>query len=184
VRQPGEHSAANAFVDTPISLASWHRDLRRRQRGDGIRCPSAPLAGSRHPQFPLRSAVSGRRNRGIHERSRASCRFNSCASIAIIDFWGAAAGFGIMLLLMVLGVHVAVAMFAISALGAIIYLGPQILSTFGSQLWAGMNDFILTAIPLFILLGEFLLRRGVTQRTLHGLAAWLSRLPGGLCAPT
>src|SRR5690606_5075954 len=119
-------------------------------------------------------------NRGIHERSRASCRFNSCASIAIIDFWGAAAGFGIMLLLMVLGVHVAVAMFAISALGAIIYLGPQILSTFGSQLWAVMNDFILTAIPLFILLGEFLLRSGVSQRRYQGRADWLSRLPGGL----
>lgn len=85
-----------------------------------------------------------------------------------------------MLLLMVLGVHVAVAMFAISALGAIIYLGPQILSTFGSQLWAVMNDFILTAIPLFILLGEFLLRSGVTQRMYQGLADWLSRLPGGL----
>lgn len=98
----------------------------------------------------------------------------------MIDFWGAAAGFGIMLLLMVLGVHVAVAMFAISALGAIIYLGPQILSTFGSQLWAVMNDFILTAIPLFILLGEFLLRSGVTQRMYQGLADWLSRLPGGL----
>jgi C4-dicarboxylate transporter DctM subunit len=98
----------------------------------------------------------------------------------MIDFWGAAIGFGIMLLLMMLGVHVAVSMFAISALGAVIYLGPSILNTFGAQLWAVMNDFILTAIPLFILLGELLLRSGVTQRMYHGLSDWLSRLPGGL----
>lgn len=98
----------------------------------------------------------------------------------MIDFWGAAIGFGIMLTLMMLGVHVAVAMFAISALGALAYLGPSIMNTFGSQLWAVMNDFILTAIPLFILLGELLLRSGVTQRMYRGLSDWLSPLPGGL----
>lgn len=98
----------------------------------------------------------------------------------MIDFWGAAIGFAIMLGMMMLGFHVAVAMFAISALGAVIYLGPQIMNTFGSQLWAVMNDFILTAIPLFILLGELLLRSGVTQRMYHALSDWLERLPGGL----
>ncbi len=98
----------------------------------------------------------------------------------MIDFWGAGIGFGIMLLLMMLGVHVAVSMFAISVLGAMIYLGPAILNTFGTQLWAVMNDFILTAIPLFILLGELLMRSGVTQRMYLGLSDWLSRLPGGL----
>lgn len=98
----------------------------------------------------------------------------------MIDFAGAAIGFGLMLGMMVLGVHVAVSIFLISVLGAVVYLGPQLLNTFGTQLWAVMNDFILTAIPLFILLGELLLRSGITQKMYHGLSDWLGRLPGGL----
>ncbi|MCE9663082.1 TRAP transporter large permease [Halomonas sp. M5N1S17] len=98
----------------------------------------------------------------------------------MIDIAGAAIGFATMLGLMVLGVHVAVAIFLISVLGALVYLGPQLINTFGTQLWSVMNDFILTAIPLFILLGELLLRSGITQRMYHGLSDWLGRLPGGL----
>lgn len=98
----------------------------------------------------------------------------------MIDFIGAATGFAIMLGLMSLGLHVATAMFLVSVLGASIYLGPNILMTFGTQLWSTMNDFILTAIPLFILLGELLLRSGVTQRMYGSLSDWLNALPGGL----
>lgn len=98
----------------------------------------------------------------------------------MIDFAGAAIGFALMLGMMILGVHVAVAIFLISVIGAVVYLGPQLLNTFGTQLWAVMNDFILTAIPLFILLGELLLRSGITKSMYHGLSDWLGRLPGGL----
>ncbi|QJQ95204.1 MULTISPECIES: TRAP transporter large permease [Halomonadaceae] len=98
----------------------------------------------------------------------------------MIDITGAAIGFVVMLVMMMLGVHVAVSIFLISILGAVVYLSPAMLGTFGIQLWAVMNDFLLTAIPLFILLGELLLRSGVTQRMYSGLAVWLGRLPGGL----
>ncbi len=98
----------------------------------------------------------------------------------MIDFAGAAIGFAMMLGMMILGVHVAVAIFLISVIGAVVYLGPQLLNTFGTQLWAVMNDFILTAIPLFILLGELLLRSGITKNMYYGLSDWLGRLPGGL----
>lgn len=98
----------------------------------------------------------------------------------MIDITGALIGFAIMLGLMMLGVHVAVAIFLASALGTMVYLSPAMLSTFGTQLWAVMNDFLLTAIPLFILLGELLLRCGVTQRMYTGLSVLLGRLPGGL----
>ncbi|MCL5425219.1 TRAP transporter large permease [Halomonas sp. NPDC076908] len=98
----------------------------------------------------------------------------------MIDISGALIGFAIMLGLMMLGVHVAVAIFLASALGTMVYISPAMLSTFGTQLWAVMNDFLLTAIPLFILLGELLLRCGVTQRMYTGLSVLLGRLPGGL----
>jgi C4-dicarboxylate transporter DctM subunit len=98
----------------------------------------------------------------------------------MIDFAGAGIGFGLMLAMMALGLHVAVAIFITSVLGAIFYFGPDLLDTFATQLWSVMNSFILTAIPLFVLLGELLMRAGVTQRMYSGLSTWLGRLPGGL----
>lgn len=89
-------------------------------------------------------------------------------------------GLGLLLLLMALGVHVAVAIFGTAALATLLYLGIPLLNTFGETLWGTLNSFLLTAIPLFILLGEILLRSGVTERMYSSLSVWLSRLPGGL----
>jgi C4-dicarboxylate transporter, DctM subunit len=42
------------------------------------------------------------------------------------------------------------------------------------------NENLLTSIPLFVLLGELLLRSGIADRMYIALSAWLGRLPGGL----
>lgn len=89
-------------------------------------------------------------------------------------------GFFIMLGMMAIGVHVAVAIFSVALIGTLSYLGMPLLYSFGDTLWGTLNDFILTSIPLFILLGELLLRSGITDRMYHALSVWLSRLPGGL----
>ena len=89
-------------------------------------------------------------------------------------------GFFIMLGMMALGIHVAVAIFFVAVLGTLEFLGLPLLYSFGDTLWGTLNDFILTAIPLFILLGELLLRSGVTERMYSALSIWLNRLPGGL----
>ena len=98
----------------------------------------------------------------------------------MIDPYGAAIGFAIMLGLMFIGLHVGVAMLATGVLGALVYFGPPVLLSFGTNLWSVMNDFLLTTIPLFVLLGELLLRAGITQKMNDSLTDWLSRLPGGL----
>lgn len=98
----------------------------------------------------------------------------------MIDPVGAAIGFAIMLGLMFIGLHVGVAMLATGVLGALVYFGPPVLLSFGTNLWSVMNDFLLTTIPLFVLLGEILLRAGITQKMYDSLTDWLSRLPGGL----
>ncbi|SDL05534.1 TRAP transporter, DctM subunit [Modicisalibacter muralis] len=89
-------------------------------------------------------------------------------------------GFVILLGMMAIGVHVAVAIFSVAAIGTLMYLGLPLLYSFGDTLWGTLNDFLLTAIPLFILLGELLLRSGVTERMYSALSVWLSRMPGGL----
>ncbi len=98
----------------------------------------------------------------------------------MIDLFGAVIGFVIMLGLMFIGLHVGVAMLATGVIGAMVYFGPPVLFSFGTNLWSIMNDFLLTTIPLFILLGELLLRSGITRNMYESLSDWLSRLPGGL----
>jgi tripartite ATP-independent transporter DctM subunit len=92
----------------------------------------------------------------------------------------AAIGFALLVGLMCLGFHVAFVMFLISALGAWIYLGTPLLLEYGTQSWSASNNFVLVAIPLFVLLGELLVRGGFTDRMYRSLADWLSPLPGGL----
>ncbi|MBE0454912.1 MAG: TRAP transporter large permease [Roseovarius sp.] len=98
----------------------------------------------------------------------------------MIGVAGAFGGFLTMLALMFAGLPVAVSLFLIGVLGATLYLGTPVLMAFGGQAWGALNDFVLTAIPLFILLGELLVRSGVTDGMYRSLSDWLRRLPGGL----
>jgi len=50
----------------------------------------------------------------------------------------------------------------------------------GELSWSSSNEFLLVAIPLFILLGEILLRAGFAERMYGAMSLWLSWLPGGL----
>lgn len=50
----------------------------------------------------------------------------------------------------------------------------------GDMVWQTGTDFLLVAIPMFILLGEILLRAGITERMYEGMVKWLGWLPGGL----
>lgn len=46
--------------------------------------------------------------------------------------------------------------------------------------WGSMNSFVLTAIPLFVLMADLLQRSGLTTRIYHGLSTLVARIPGGL----
>ncbi len=98
----------------------------------------------------------------------------------MITITTAGLGFLMMIGLMFLGLHVATVMFAVSLLGAWLYLGDPIVNAFGNQMWGSMDDTILLSIPLYILVGEILVRGGATDRMYKALSDWLSRLPGGL----
>src|SRR5690554_6126089 len=89
-------------------------------------------------------------------------------------------GFFIMIGLMLIGLPVAGALFAVAILGALLYLGAPTLMMFGNQMWSILHDFVLTAIPMFILLGEILVRSGITDRMYNALSDWMRRWPGGL----
>jgi tripartite ATP-independent transporter DctM subunit len=50
----------------------------------------------------------------------------------------------------------------------------------GDFTWYQSIESILVAIPMFILLGEIMLRAGIAQRMYNAVIQWLSWLPGGL----
>jgi tripartite ATP-independent transporter DctM subunit len=50
----------------------------------------------------------------------------------------------------------------------------------GEISWATSNNFLLVAIPFFVLLGEILLRSGMAERMYNALVVWVPWLPGGL----
>ena len=50
----------------------------------------------------------------------------------------------------------------------------------GEVSWATSNNFLLVAIPFFVLLGEILLRSGMAERMYNALVLWIPWLPGGL----
>ena len=98
----------------------------------------------------------------------------------MISAAGALTGFAMMLAMMLLGLPIAAALFLTAAIGGLLYLGTPTLLVFGNSTWSVLNDFVLTSIPLFILLGEILLRSGISDRMYQALGDWVGRWPGGL----
>ncbi len=89
-------------------------------------------------------------------------------------------GFLIMLLLIFLSIPVAVAILAVGGVGGYLAYGMPLVETMGGVIWGTLNNPVMTAIPLFMLLGELLLRGGIADKMFDALAVWLGRLPGGL----
>ena len=70
------------------------------------------------------------------------------------------------------------------AVPAIFYLllqgGLPSLNSLGLVSWGSMNSFVLTCVPLFMLMAEILRVSGLSSRIYTGLAKLVARLPGGL----
>jgi len=88
--------------------------------------------------------------------------------------------FFIMVGLMLLGLPIATVMMLVGLGGGMLAYGDAFLGSSASVAWGTMSENGLTAIPLFVLLGEFLLRSGMADKMYSAFAAWLGGLPGGL----
>ena len=72
---------------------------------------------------------------------------------------------------------------ALGILGLIldwIYAFLPLYKGMGEIAWSSSTEFLLVAIPLFILMGELLLRSGIAASVYQSVSTWLSWLPGGL----
>lgn len=88
----------------------------------------------------------------------------------------------LILLLVLLGLSIPVGA-ALGVLGLVLdplYSMLPLTRAIGEISWSTSNEFLLVAIPLFIMLGEILLRSGLAERMYSAMSLWLSWLPGGL----
>jgi len=88
----------------------------------------------------------------------------------------------LILLLVLLGLSIPVGA-ALGTLGLILdplYSMLPLTQALGEVSWSTSNEFLMVAIPLFILLGEILLRSGIAEKMYGAMTLWLSWLPGGL----
>jgi len=92
------------------------------------------------------------------------------------------AGISLVVLLFLLGSSIAVAagMGLTGVLLNQIYSSMPMQRILGELSWSTTSNFILTAIPFYIMFGEILLRSGTAERMYAALVQWLSWLPGGL----
>jgi tripartite ATP-independent transporter DctM subunit len=91
-------------------------------------------------------------------------------------------GWALAILIVVLALAVPVAA-GLGVLGLVLdalYSKLPLTLAMGEMSWATSNNFLLVAIPFFVLLGEVLLRSGMAERMYGALVLWMPWLPGGL----
>jgi C4-dicarboxylate transporter, DctM subunit len=87
---------------------------------------------------------------------------------------------GLLILLLGLSIPVGAALLLLAlSLGAAFSPMPIYLAM-GEVVWSASTNALLVSVPLFVLLGEILLRSGMADRLYSSMSHWLAWLPGGL----
>ena len=86
----------------------------------------------------------------------------------------------VLLGLLALSVPVAAALGVLGVVLSEFYSTLPITRAIGEVSWSTSTQFILMAVPLYIFMGEILMRTGIAERMYNAMIQWLSWLPGGL----
>jgi len=86
----------------------------------------------------------------------------------------------ILLIFLGTGIWVALSMIGVSAIGMFLFTSRPVGDAMATTIWGTSSSWTLTALPLFVWMGEILFRTKLSENLFKGLAPWMSRLPGGL----
>lgn len=78
------------------------------------------------------------------------------------------------------GVWVGLALMGVAWVGMELFTSRPVGDAMITTIWASSSSWTLTALPLFIWMGEILYRTRLSEDMFKGLSPWLARLPGGL----
>lgn len=87
---------------------------------------------------------------------------------------------GVLLLLLGSGVWVAVSLIGVATVGMLMFTSRPVGDAMATTIWGSSSSWTLTALPLFVWMGEILFRTRLSEDLFRGLAPLLRRLPGGL----
>ena len=86
----------------------------------------------------------------------------------------------LLLLFLALGLWIAPAMLLVAAIAVVFFTNTSPGALLATTVWAQSTEWALTALPLFVWMGEILFRTKLADDMFNGLAPWVSRLPGRL----
>jgi tripartite ATP-independent transporter DctM subunit len=86
----------------------------------------------------------------------------------------------ILFLLLGTGVWVGLALMGVAFVGMEMFTSRPAGDTMLTTIWTASSSWTLTALPLFIWMGEILYRTRLSEDMFRGLSPWMARLPGGL----
>jgi C4-dicarboxylate transporter DctM subunit len=87
---------------------------------------------------------------------------------------------GLMTVFFMAGLYVAAALGLIGVILMYWFSDRPLWDMLGQIAWNVNSSFVLVAVPLFIMMGEILVRSGISERMYRMLSHWLGPLPGGL----
>lgn len=86
----------------------------------------------------------------------------------------------VLFLLLGTGVWVGLALMGVAWVGMELFTTRPVGDAMITTIWASSSSWTLTALPMFIWMGEILYRTRLSEDMFKGLSPWLARLPGGL----
>ncbi len=78
------------------------------------------------------------------------------------------------------GIYIGAALGVLGLLAGFAFSDRPFWTFLGQTVWGPSSNFVLVSVPLFLLMGEILLRAGLSERLYRALNVWLDRMPGGL----
>ena len=71
-------------------------------------------------------------------------------------------------------------MIGVSAIGMMLFTSRPVGDAMATTIWGTSSSWTLTALPLFVWMGEILFRTKLSENLFKGLSPWMQKLPGGL----
>ena len=88
--------------------------------------------------------------------------------------------FAAILVLVLAGLRIGFALIVVGVISLVVFPFKPLLQPIAETGWTVLNSFVLTAVPLFIFMGQILSRGRLSEQLYRATEQWLCRLPGGL----
>jgi tripartite ATP-independent transporter DctM subunit len=97
-----------------------------------------------------------------------------------VDFFITAALIALLFVLLGSGLWIGLALLGVAWIGMELFTTRPVGDAMAVTVWGSLSSWTLTALPLFVWMGEILFRTKLSEDMFKGLAPWLTRLPGRL----